>query len=207
MNTPSTRDRARAAGRAVRRSRAPVTPASSPRISSTVVVPDHGRLAGCLQGEQAILQDLLGAQLVAAMHQRDVRGDVGQIERLLDRGVAAADHGDRLAAIEESVAGRAGRDAPAAKALFGRQAEVLGRSAGGDDQGVAGVFAVVAVQPERPLAQLDPVDVVEHDVGVEALGMAAHALHQRRTLQTFDVAGPIVDVGRGHELAALFAGR
>ena len=42
--------------------------------------------------EQAVLQDALGAQPVAAMHQRDVVGMVGEVERFLDRGVAAADH-------------------------------------------------------------------------------------------------------------------
>jgi hypothetical protein len=77
------------------------------------------------------------------MHQRDVRGDVGQVQRLLDRGIAPADHGDLLAAIEEAIAGGAGRDALAAKGFLGRQAEIFGRSAGRDDQRIAGVFAVV----------------------------------------------------------------
>ena len=45
---------------------------------------------------------------------------VGEVERLLDRGVAAADHDDVLAAIEEAVAGRAGGDAEAAELLLAR---------------------------------------------------------------------------------------
>jgi hypothetical protein len=45
--------------------------------------------------------------------------------------------------------------------------------------------------------------VVDHDLGGEALGVLEHALHQRRALQSFDVAGPVVHVGGGHQLAAL----
>ena len=73
--------------------------------------------------EQPVLQNLLGAQLVAAMDQGDAAGVVGEVERLLDRGVAAADHHDFLVAEEEPVAGRAGRDAKAAIGLLARQAE------------------------------------------------------------------------------------
>ena len=41
---------------------------------------------------------------------RDLRGELRQEDRLLHRGVAAADDGDRLAAEEVAVARRAGRD-------------------------------------------------------------------------------------------------
>jgi hypothetical protein len=51
------------------------------------------------------------------MDQRDARGVIGEIDRLLDGGVAAADDADLLAAEEEAVAGGAGRDAEAAEAL------------------------------------------------------------------------------------------
>ena len=46
-------------------------------------------------------------------------------------------------------------------------------------------------------------NVVEHHFGVEALGMFGHALHQVRPLQTVDVAGPVVDIGRRHQLTTL----
>ena len=46
-------------------------------------------------------------------------------------------------------------------------------------------------------------DVVEHDVGLEALGVGLEALHQVRTLDAVGIGGPVVDVGGGHELAAL----
>jgi len=48
------------------------------------------------------------------------------------------------------------------------------------------------------------VDVVVDDLGVVTPGVAQHAIHQLRTLQPLDVAGPVVDVGRRHQLAALF---
>jgi len=54
-----------------------------------------------------------------------------------------------------------------------------------------------------PMAQVHPVDDVEHDVGVEALGMPAHAIHELRSLQVLDVPRPVIDIGGGHELAAL----
>jgi hypothetical protein len=47
------------------------------------------------------------------------------------------------------------------------------------------------------------VDVVEHDLGLEALGVLLHARHQVRAQQAVGVARPVVDVGGGHQLAAL----
>ena len=75
---------------------------------------------------QALDQDLLGAELVAAMDEVYLLGDVGQIERLFHGGVAAADHGHFLIAVEEAVTGSAGGDAAALEGLFGGQAQVFG---------------------------------------------------------------------------------
>jgi DNA segregation ATPase FtsK/SpoIIIE-like protein len=47
------------------------------------------------------------------------------------------------------------------------------------------------------------VDLVEHDLGLEALGVREHARHQVRAHQAVRVAGPVVDFGGGHQLAAL----
>ena len=85
-------------------------------------VPDHLDLG---VREQAVLQDALGAEAVAAMHDRDLGGEIGEVERLLDRGVAAADDHDLLVAEEEAVAGGAGRHAEALECLLGRQPEPL----------------------------------------------------------------------------------
>ena len=167
------------------------------------VVPDQLDLAGLGLGEEFVLQDLLGAQLVAAMHQVDLAGDVGQVERFFDGGVAAADHRHVLVAEEETVAGGAGRHALAHELLFGLDAEILGAGAGGDDQRIAGVFAAVALEAERAARQIGRVDMVEDDLGLEALGMRLHARHQVRTHQAVGIARPVVDLGRRHQLAAL----
>ena len=45
--------------------------------------------------------------------------------------------------------------------------------------------------------------MVEHDLGVEALGVLQEALHQVRAHHAVDVGRPVVDVGRRHQLAAL----
>ena len=78
-------------------------------------VPHHADLR---VGEQPRLQDLLRPQRVAPVDQGDVVGVVGQVQRLLHRGVAAADHRHPLAAVEEPVAGGAGGDAAALQALL-----------------------------------------------------------------------------------------
>ena len=46
-------------------------------------------------------------------------------------------------------------------------------------------------------------NVIGDDLGAEAFGVLAHAVHQFRALQTLDVTGPVVHVGGGHQLAAL----
>ncbi|MCY1516882.1 hypothetical protein D9M68_515410 [compost metagenome] len=138
------------------------------------------------------------------MDQGDLAADVGQVQRFFHGGVAAADHDDVLVAVEEAVACRAARHAAAHEGLFRGQAQVLGRGARGDDQGVAGIdLAGVARQGERALGQIDLGDVVEEHFGVEALGMLLEALHQVRALDAVRVCRPIVDVRGGHELAAL----
>ena len=164
------------------------------------VVPFDRHVAVLDLVEQLVLQDLLGAQAIAAMHQRDLGGDVGQVQRFLDSGVAATDHHDFLIAIEEAIAGRTGRDALAHELLLTRQAQILRAGAGGDDQGITAVAAVVTLEQERTLAEGHFVDVVEQDFGLEALGVTTHALHQLRPLHASIVAGPVVDVGGGGQL-------
>ena len=61
----------------------------------------------------------------------------------------------------------------------------------------------IAREANRALRQVRRVDVVVDDLGGKPLGVPAHALHQRRTLQPLDIARPIVDLGGGHQLAAL----
>jgi hypothetical protein len=47
------------------------------------------------------------------------------------------------------------------------------------------------------------VDVIGDHLGFKALGMPAEALHEIGALHAFGVGRPVVDVGGGHQLAAL----
>ena len=60
------------------------------------LVPQDGHLAGAFLLEEMLLHDALGAQGVAPVHQGHVRGDVRQVQRLLDGGIAAPDHSDTV---------------------------------------------------------------------------------------------------------------
>ena len=60
---------------------------------------------------QLVLENLLGAEGFATMHQGHPAGDVGQVQGLFDSGIAAADHRHFAVAVEETVAGGAGRHA------------------------------------------------------------------------------------------------
>ena len=44
--------------------------------------------------------------------------------------------------------------------------------------------------------------MVEDDLGLEALGMLLHALHQRRASEAMRVTRPVVHLGGGGQLAA-----
>ncbi len=138
------------------------------------------------------------------MHQRDMRCDVGEIQRFFDSRVTAADDSDFLVAIEEAIARRAGRDAASTEGLFGVDTQIFRRCARGDDECIARVFAAITFQPKRSAFQIDFVDVVVDDFGVEAFGVFAHALHQAGAGEAMHVARPVVDFRRCHELSAFF---
>ena len=163
-------------------------------------VPDHLDL-GML--EQPLLQDALGAEVIAAMHDGHLRGEVGEEQRFLDRGVAAADHDDFLAAIEKSVAGRAGRHAKALEFLFRRHAEPARLRAGGENDGFGEIdVAAVAGQPERPLREIELGDEIGDDLGADMGGLLLHLLHQPRALDDVGEARIVLHVGGDGELAA-----
>ena len=166
-------------------------------------MPLDADLAGFFLFEQLVLQDFFAAELVSAMHDSHVAGDIGQIKRFLNRRIAAADHGNRLVTVKEAVAGGAGRYAAAGKRFFRGQAEILRRGAGRNDQCVAGIGAGVTNQGKGLFAQLGGMDVVENDFGFEAFGMRFEALHQLRPLHALGVGRPVIHIGGGHQLATL----
>ena len=138
------------------------------------------------------------------MHDRDMAGQMRQIERLLDGRIATADHHHILAAIEEAVAGGAGGDAEPLEDLFARDAHPLGLGAGGNDQSIAGVDGSrIAGEAEGTRAQIRFDDYVVDDLGADMLGLLQHLLHQPGALDRIGEAGIVLDLGGDGELAAL----
>src|SRR4051812_32466697 len=104
------------------------------------------------------------------MDQRDVMAMVGQVKRLLDSRIPAADYRNLLASVEETVARGASRGSPALHMLFGRKPEPLRLSAGRDHQRIRKILgASVTTQPERTPGQVDLADVVPDDLGTDVL--------------------------------------
>src|SRR5947209_1888752 len=102
------------------------------------------------------------------MDQSDLPRVVRQIDRLLDRGIAAADDDDILAAEKKTVTSRAGRNAETAKDFFARDAEPASLRAGGDDHGIADIdIPRIALGDKGPACEVDLGDHVEDDLGAD----------------------------------------
>src|SRR5713226_263667 len=68
---------------------------------------------------------------------------------------------------------------------------------------MAGINAEVADQFKRPGLQFRLINMVKYNFGFKSLDMEAHAVHEVGALQALDVAGPVVNISRSHQLAAL----
>ena len=84
-----------------------------------------------------------GPEPACAMDQRDLAGDAGEVQGLLEGGITAADHGDGAVAKEGGIAEGALGDAPARELLLTGHAEPFQPGAGSDDQLVRLEGAVV----------------------------------------------------------------
>ena len=154
--------------------------------------------------EQPVLQDALGAEFVAAVDDGHLAREVGEEQRLLDGGVAAADHDHFLVAVEEAVAGGAGRDAEALELLLGRQAEPARLRAGRDDQRVGGVDRAAVADAARTGGGRSSTSAMMSltMLGADMLGLRLHLLHQPGALDDVGKAGIVLDIGGDGELAA-----
>ncbi len=157
-----------------------------------------------LARKQAVLHDLLRPETVAAMHDRHALGDMRKVKRFLDRGIAAADHDHILAAIEETVAGRAGRNAATHEGLLAVEAKPLGLCARRDDQGVAGIDrAGITLETERTHRRFDLGDDVVDNLGADILRLRRHLVHHPWPLHRIGIARIVFHVGGDHQLTAL----
>ena len=160
-------------------------------------VPDELDL-GVLEG--TVLHDLACPERVTAVHQGDFACEPGQERRLLDGGVAAADHDDVLIAEEEAVAGRAPADAVAGEPVLAGDVEpAVARSRGQQDRACpVPPTGAVGDHLDRT-RQLDGGDVVGDQLGAETLGLGAEAVHQRRAHDSVGKAGVVLHIGGIHQ--------
>ena len=82
------------------------------------------------------------------------------------------------------------------------KSEILCRSAGSDDQGVARV-GLVTDQGKRTAGQVARFNVIKYYFSIKTFCVILHADHQVGTLQPLDVSGPVVDIGGRRQLTAL----
>ena len=154
-------------------------------------------------GKQPVLQDLFRAEGIAAVDHRHVGRMVGEIERLFNRRIAAADHHDLLAAIEETIAGGAGRYALAAQFLLARNTQPARLGAGRDHQGFAFIdIARIAGRPERRARQVDVDDGVPQHAGADMFCLSLHFLHQPGPLDDIAETGIVLDISGDGQLPA-----
>ena len=154
-----------------------------------------------------VLHDLAGAQLVAAVDDRDLGGELGEEAGLLDRRVATADDRDVLIAEEEAVAGRAGGHAVADQTRLVVDAEHQRPGAGGHDDRIGGVFVVAHPDFEGALGEVDAGHLLGEELGAEPLRLRPEVHHQLGAHDALGKAGEVLDVGRQHQLAARLVGR
>ena len=152
--------------------------------------------------EGALQHDARRAKVLRAVDDGDLGGEASQKDRLLHRGVAAADDGDLLAAGEEAVAGGARADAEANQRLLAGQVEPARAGAGGDDQR-AGLDGLLADgQLDGTFAEVDRGQVRHLELGTEARGLRLHVLDELRALHALRPAGKVLHQRGDGELPA-----
>ena len=138
------------------------------------------------------------------MDQRHIVRVIGEVERFLNRRVAAANHSDLLAAEEESIACRAGRNALAAQLLLSRNAEPFGLRTGADHNRVADILVTTVTNRavRRTILEIDIDDGVPQHPRADMLGLRLHLLHKPRALDYVRKAGIVLDISSDSQLAA-----
>src|SRR5918994_803840 len=148
--------------------------------------------------------DLRSSELVTAMDDRELLGELGDEDRVLHRRVATADHDHLLVLEEGAVAHAAGGHPVAAELDLARDTEPLRLSSHGEDHGLCPVLVVVDPDALEPsVAELDPGRVVGDEAGAEVARLLAELGHQLRAHDPpVGEARVVLDVGGGLELAS-----
>ena len=155
-----------------------------------LMLPEHLDVGGV---EDSLLHGLGGTEDVAAHDHVDLAAERGQVGGLLAGSVASSDYRHILAAVEEAVAGGAGRNALALEFLLRFQTEIAGCcSCGYDDCIGLYPFLIVDLKPEGPLGEVGLGHDAETDVGSEPLGLGAEVVHHLLALDSLGIAGEIL---------------
>src|ERR687897_287936 len=146
--------------------------------------------------------DLGRPELVAAVDQNDLVGELGEDTGLFHGRVSPADYSDLLAPVEEGVAGGAPAHALAHKLLLALEPQPLGLGTGGYDHGPGQDRFVLVLGPqlEGTLREVHPLDVVWAHLGPETRGLGLEVVHHLGAHHAVAVAGVILHVRGQHEL-------
>ena len=137
------------------------------------------------------------------MHQVHLGCKGRQEQRLLQCGVAAADHCDFLVLEEEAIAGCAPGDAVTGESVFALDVELTDLRTGGHDDGLCQVNgAVCGVDLLHVAGEFDLFYVLVADVSAETLSLLADIFHQLGALDALNEAGEVLHLGGVHEGAA-----
>ena len=154
--------------------------------------------------EKPILQDFFRAQLIAAVHQCHLRGEIRQEERLFHGRVPATNDNNFLTTIEKTVACRTGADAETLEFFFRWQPQPFCTRAGAQDHSVGRINCpAVTGCCKWPVLQIQRGDNVAHDFATHGAGVGLHADHQIGALH-LSVTGPVFNLGGRGQLTPRF---
>ena len=128
---------------------------------------------------------------------------IGQVQRLFHGRIAAADHDNLLAPVEEAVAGRASGDTLALQGRFAFQSKPLRLRPGRNHDSVGDVnIPAVTRQAERTLREVDVRDDVPDHLRSDMLSLRLHLFHQPGALDHAPKTGIVFDIRRDSKLTA-----
>ena len=151
----------------------------------------------------ALLHDLGGTQEGLADNHIHLLGQSAEIERILAGRIAATNDGNRLLAIEETVARSTGTDALTIVFALVVKTQILGRGSCGNDDGIGLQFATSVVPGFiGTLRKIDANDFTVADVGTKTLSLFAQVHHHLIAVDTLRIAREVFDLSSLGQLSA-----